>query len=231
MTPQLQQAIKLLQLSNLELGAYVETELERNALLEREDESAGRDEREAGPTDSEAWSATPSDDVVGAHDAPLDTDLSSTWGDDIGSDALPAGGGDDALYAGWGHGSGRGGSFDDDFSPDQTLASEPTLREHLIEQLMIDVPDPVMRAIGAHLIDNLDESGWLTVPLESVAERLGCGLDQVEATVAAMQRFDPPGIFARSLSECLAMKRKRRASGGRQAGPTATRSGPRPQPS
>lgn len=210
MTPQLQQAIKLLQLSNIELGAYVETELERNALLEREDDAGPRDDAEPGPLDGEAWGTAP-DDVVGAHDAPLDTDLAATWSDDIGSDAIPAaGGGDDALYASWGHGSGRSGSFDDDFSPDQTLASEPTLRDHLIGQLMIDVSDPTMRAIGAHLIDSLDDSGWLTTPLEPVAERLGCGLDEIEATITIMQRFDPPGIFARSLRECLAIQLKER---------------------
>lgn len=211
MTPQLQQAIKLLQLSNLEIGAYVEAELERNPLLEREDDLAPREQNpdERAFAENEVPSSV-GESIVGREEAPLDTDLSTVWGDDTGSDAT--GGGDDALYASWGFGATRGGSFNDDdgMSLEETLTSEVSLRDHLLEQLQIDVSDRMMRAIGAHLIDSLDDSGWLTTPMDVIADRLGCAVEDVESAVAIVQQFDPPGICARSLKECLAIQLKDR---------------------
>ena len=206
MTPQLQQAIKLLQLSNLDLGAYVETELERNPLLERESDAESRETSDnlSNPPESDA-NMTAGDSIVTPQESPLDTDMTTVWGDDSGSDANI--GGDDNVYADWGFGAARGGSFNDDsYAPDQNVVNQPTLREHLLEQLQLDARDPLRRAIGAHLIDCLDESGWLTMPLEAIAERLGCDLADVETTLAFVQRFDPPGIFARTLGECLALQ-------------------------
>ncbi|MEZ5667401.1 MAG: RNA polymerase factor sigma-54 [Alphaproteobacteria bacterium] len=210
MTPQLQQAIKLLQLSNLELGAYVEAELERNPLLEREDDLAAR-EPDAQPRASSAADtmAAAGESIISSREAPLDTDFGSVWGEDGGSDSAVGGG--DGLYAAWGFGAGRSGSFDDDgFTPDQNLARAPSLRDHLTEQLTVDVADRMMRAVGAHLIDSLDDSGWLTTPLETIAERLGCERATVEATLARLQQFDPPGIFARTLAECLELQLRER---------------------
>ncbi|MGF1624087.1 MAG: RNA polymerase factor sigma-54 [Alphaproteobacteria bacterium] len=207
MTPQLQQAIKLLQLSNLELGTFVEAELERNPLLEREDEAPprdlGQDER---PRAEDAPPSAAGDSIVARQgEAPLDTDFTSVW-DDTGSDANV--GGDSGLYASWGFGASRGGSFDDDdgFSFEQTLSGTISLRDHLLGQLHVDVTEPRARMIGAHLIDSLDETGWLTTPLDVLAERLGCPVAEVEAAVATVQRFDPPGICARSLKECLELQ-------------------------
>jgi RNA polymerase sigma-54 factor len=206
MTPQLQQAIKLLQLSNLELGAFVEGELERNPLLEREEEAAGREPaaRDEGPG---ALDLAAPDAIVGRDEAPLDTDFSAVWGDDSGPDAAGIDG-EGGLYANWGLGAGRGGSFEDDdgLSLEQTLSSGPSLRDHLLEQLYVDVPDPRQRVIGVHLIDSLDDTGWLTTPLATIAARLGCSEQEVETVLAAVQRFDPPGIGARSLKECLALQ-------------------------
>ena len=210
MTPQLQQAIKLLQLSNIELGTYVDAELERNPLLEREDDqqsSAPEIDDQSRP--EPGASSETAESIATSEEPPLDTDSAATWGDDFGADAVS--GGDGALYAGWGLGTARGGSFDgDDMSPDQTLASQPTLRDHLFEQLQVDVRDPLDRAIGAHLIDSLDDSGWLTIPLDLIAERMGCSNVQVERALGIVQHFDPPGIFARTLSECLALQLKDR---------------------
>jgi RNA polymerase sigma-54 factor len=220
MTPQLQQAIKLLQMSNLELTAYVEQELEQNPLLERDD---GRD-GEAAPAESAA-DAGAGEGADGAGEpldptqrevvdiaaegslprdgeAPLDTDYENVWDGASPSDAVgPA----PDSYASWG--SGRGGSFDDDaFNLEQTLSDKVSLREHLIEQLNMDLADPVERLIGVHLVDLLDESGYLAADLGGVARQLGCDPARVEATLLRLQQLDPPGIFARSLKECLALQ-------------------------
>ncbi len=87
-----------------------------------------------------------------------------------------------------------------------TLSDRPSLREHLIEQLIIDVADPVDRMIGMQLIESLDDAGWLSEEASLIAERLDCPAARVERVLAIMQRFDPPGLFARGLKECLALQ-------------------------
>ncbi|HYE00092.1 MAG TPA: RNA polymerase factor sigma-54 [Alphaproteobacteria bacterium] len=214
MTPQLQQAIKLLQLSNVELSEYVEGELEQNPLLERDDGPAdggdgdipaldGPDPREEGPAPADSRLA----DTVEltrnggtAGDAPLDTDFSNVWTNSAASD-LPADAvGSVSPFA-------NGGGFDEDGPGfEASLTRPPTLREHLLEQMGHDLALPAERLIALDLIDMLDGGGYLVGDLGEVAERLGCGLPAVEAVLAKLQRFDPPGIFARSLAECLALQ-------------------------
>ena len=89
---------------------------------------------------------------------------------------------------------------------DQAAARPRTLREHLIEQIGADLPDMVDRLIAFHLLDQLDEAGYLRGGLEGVAERLGCPPARVERVLARLQEFDPPGVFARDLPECLALQ-------------------------
>jgi RNA polymerase sigma-54 factor len=217
MTPQLQQAIKLLQLSNLELAAYVEQELERNPLLERDEGTEGEDgdrtkaealdgnaERAAAvedsgaePPDSHQLSET--ETLPSESEAPLDTDYEDvydsgpgeTWSSDGGPSGGKAGGGDFGA---------------DERGIDQRVSERITLRQHLLEQLQMDLHDPVDRMIGVHLIEMLDQSGYLIGELDQLAAALGCDLARVEQTLAVMQRFDPPGILARSLRECLALQ-------------------------
>ncbi|MBL8699655.1 MAG: RNA polymerase factor sigma-54 [Alphaproteobacteria bacterium] len=204
MTPQLQQAIKLLQLSNLEVVAYVEAELERNPLLEREEgetqaapepETRTADERAAEPLlDPIDRSVEPS----AREEAPLDADFSSTWDDE------PAGGG--ALTE-WGTGGGGRSDFDDsEFGLEHVLSQSVSLRQHLAEQIAVDLHDPVDRIIANHLVNMLDESGYLQGDLGQVALALGCDVARIEQTLAKVQRFDPPGLFARTLRECLALQ-------------------------
>jgi len=211
MTPQLQQAIKLLQLSNLELASYVDGELEQNPLLERQEEpepgaaEAGADgeasrqpdgggelpgglemSAEGGPGDG--WSGT-SDDG---------------WPEPGAADAVPDGLAVDGVTP-----FGRGGSAD--FADEPTdfearLTRPKSLREHLIEQLQVDFPPGAERLIGRHLIELLDEAGYLSEDLDQVAQRLGCPQTQLAAVLARLQLFDPPGVFARSLKECLALQ-------------------------
>ena len=215
MTPQLQQAIKLLQLSNLELTAYVEQELERNPLLER-------DERENAPAEArDAPDEAANDDGGSGFDEPKDPRDSA---ERTASDTLPQDGEapldadydnvyDDDASGGWMHNGigGNGGataaSFDgEEQSLEERLSEQPTLRTHLLTQLQLAIGDPSERLIGAYLIDSLDEAGYVTGALSALAETLGCDLERVEAVLKTMQRFDPPGVLARDLKECLALQ-------------------------
>ncbi|MGB1547290.1 MAG: RNA polymerase factor sigma-54 [Alphaproteobacteria bacterium] len=190
MTPQLQQAIKLLQLSNLELNTFLEAEVERNPLLEFE---------EGAP---ETPQATEEVTPASSETAPLDGEMGDRWEGEGSSDASYEEGPD--LGGSWGN---SGGSFSREApSLEQTLSGEISLREHLLGQLNVDLHDPVDRVIGRHLINLLDEAGYLTGSLEGVAKLLGCETARIEETLRQMQGFDPPGVFARDLKECLAIQ-------------------------
>jgi RNA polymerase sigma-54 factor len=194
MTPQLQQAIKLLQLSSVELAAYVEGEVEQNPLLERDE--AAPDAPEPPPVEAASTGEATHEEAVEA------------WHEVAGSDGegnLDYAGDPDAWRT-------RGTRPDGDDLPgiDQTLARPVTLREHLLAQLAEEIKDPIDRVIGAHLVDQIDESGYVTVPLDSVAQTMGCEPARVESVLHQLQRFEPTGIFARNLAECLALQLKER---------------------
>ncbi len=203
MTPQLQQAIKLLQLSNLELAAFVEGELEQNPLLERSDGGAeamsvaddGADpgvEDEPGDSLDFATAKT----LPAGDQAPLDSDHAA---DEHAGD-WPA------ATASFERHSDRGATFENEISLEQRLPEEPSLRDRLMEQLHMDLDDPTDRIIGLHLIDQLDEAGYIVADLPALAELLGCPVERIEATLAKMQGFEPTGIFARNLRECLSLQ-------------------------
>ncbi|MGH6973668.1 MAG: RNA polymerase factor sigma-54 [Stellaceae bacterium] len=213
MTPQLQQAIKLLQMSSIELTVYVDNELEQNPLLERDetaDEGGGAEPvaADGATTEAPAESETPPDErrdaVAGADTA----DAAETWHEEAGRD-----GEGNLDYAGdpeaW---NTRGGTAPADGLPglDQTLTRPVSLREHLLEQLAVEIHDPADRVIGSHLIDLVDEAGYITSDFTAVAELLSCDVARVEKTLALLQRFDPAGIFARNLAECLRLQLKER---------------------
>lgn len=198
MTPQLRQAIKLLQFTNVEVAAFVEEELERNPLLERDErgeappaERAALDQ--APPTPPADSAAAAASDTIAA-DAPLDADYGNVH--DYGTPA-----------DGYGRGSGGRSDFGDDERGIDDLAEAPrSLREHLGEQLRLSFGDPVDRVIGAQLIALLDPAGRLPVAPETLAEALGAPLERVKSVLARMQLFDPAGLFARDLRECLALQ-------------------------
>lgn len=231
MTPQLMQAIKLLQLGSMDLVAYVEAELERNPLLERDD--AGDSDRSPQGADGSASpaeaaeaadtvSAPPSGDPVdfeadasfstaSAQNDSIDTDLSNVYQDDA------PGGSEGRLDAGrlagdpWQSGSGGGGSgTDDDYNLESFVAAEISLADHLAEQMSLAIVDPTRRLIGQYLIDAVDEAGYLRVELDAVAEKLGCPVALVEEVLAVLQRFDPAGVCARDLKECLKLQLQER---------------------
>ena len=232
MTPQLQQAIKLLQMSNFELQAYVESELESNPLLERDerDEAAGEIVAEGDGVVSApdvAASTDPkdtADQLASGENTPenldqFDTGLENVYADEATADKInreaaePAG----MQESGWqlsstGSTVGAGGAanFHGEMAFDATLASESTLGDHLTEQLHLTVSDPAMRMIGAHLIGLVNEAGYLTGDFGSIADTLGATVTSVEQTLAIVQTFDPPGILARDLKECLSIQLKER---------------------
>ena len=192
MTPQLQQAIKLLALSNLEIEAFIAEEVERNPLLaaDQTDERATPERPEAEPAAADAGAQG------GAGEAALDVDVAAERFDDGPSEA--------ALSTGP-TGAGAGGEELPDLD---TLASPPdSLADHLLAQAGTVVPSRD-QFIAAHLIDQLDEAGYLTEPLLDIALRLGVPLAQVEAVLALIQTFDPTGVGARDLAECLALQAK-----------------------
>jgi len=198
MTPQLRQAIKLLQLSNLEVAAFVEEELERNPLLERDERPDLPPERPAlDQQEKPAPEGTDTADLVGAATlpeesaAPLDGEY----------DGYEAFGQADGVRAT----GGAGGSFEtDERGIEETLENRPSLREHLSEQMRLTFEDRQERLIGATLIALLDPAGRLTAEPAEIAHALGAGIETVEAVRTRMMAFDPPGLFARTLAECLA---------------------------
>lgn len=212
MTPQLQQAIRLLQLSNMELTEFVDAELERNPLLEREDNSAAAKGAEEGGVDAPAADRASTDDgwldlrkPVEDHAGSLDADFGNVFQEPgTGEPNGPS-----MVGLGWAGVTQRmhNGS-DDDHDLEAYVANDVSLRDHLSAQLPLAIVAPIERLIGQHLIDLVDEAGYIQPNLEQLADRLGAPVELVESVLGKLQAFDPPGIFARSLSECLALQLK-----------------------
>jgi len=217
MTPQLLQAIKLLQLSTTELGAFVEAELERNPMLERaenDEDAPFQRESEAAPEQREEgdWALETLSTDRGALERDLGTELENAFPDD--AVAQPSGSTSDtpADSPFWDMRGGGGGiALDgDDPNLEAYLATSMSLAEHLHHQLAETLPDGTPRLIGAVLIEAIDPTGYLAEPLEDIARRLGVSLEEVEAVLAIVQGFEPTGIGARTLAECLSLQLKER---------------------
>jgi RNA polymerase sigma-54 factor len=203
MTPQLQQAIKLLQLSNLELAEYIEQELEKNPLLERDErDPSGDHEREEEPAPE-------------SRDEPLETvlardDFSSTAEIDVERDDVEADEKPGALAAAhesanWGElGTGAASGGDSNF--ERVLSQTRTLKDHLLDQLRAAPLAPEQRLIAVALIDAVDEAGYLRCEVSDVAEQLGASAESVGEVLHTLQGFEPTGIAARDLAECLSLQ-------------------------
>ncbi|MBP0649753.1 hypothetical protein J8J40_22165, partial [Mycobacterium tuberculosis] len=110
----------------------------------------------------------------------------------------------------WQSGGSGGAGADDDYNLESFVAAEISLADHLAEQLALAIADPTRRLIGQYLIDAVDEAGYLRVELDAVADKLGCPVALVEEVLAVLQRFDPSGVCARDLKECLALQLRER---------------------
>ncbi len=177
MTPQLQQAISLLQLNNIELAEFIEEELEKNPLLEKDDNM--QEEKQEPATDEGK------DEMETAFESP---DF------DAGSAVANNGASNDLKFE----------ASDNNF--EDRITAEKSLREHLTNQLNMAFCDKRDIAIGELLIDRLDESGYLRDDTQELIERLGCSQERIETLLSRMKQFTPTGIFAHDLSECLALQ-------------------------
>ncbi len=191
MTPLLQQAIQLLQLSTLELQEVVQKELLENPLLEEvpaegpePPETTPAAETPPGPTAEPApLEPPPADSERRVDDLPFD--LTAVMFDDQEERSLVA-------------------QEDRDELPFENMVrSQSSLADHLDEQLRLTTEDPLVRRVGTEIIGNLDEDGYLRAELTEIAERCGVSVADVERVLALVQGFDPPGVAARSIQECL----------------------------
>lgn len=200
MTPQLQQAIKMLQLSNLELTDFVDTEIQQNPLLERREQSTEEAAPAGAPSVAGAVISTALPETLPVDFAP---DAAEQWHAAAGAE------GDGSVDLGGEPQSWRSRGtpgVEDRPGFEQTAARPRTLREHVIEQIGTDLTNQGDQLIALHLLDLLDETGYLGGALDGVALLLGCAQARVEAVLARLQQFDPAGIFARDLPECLALQ-------------------------
>jgi RNA polymerase sigma-54 factor len=216
MTPQLQQAIKLLQLSNLELTEYVEQELERNPLLEEareegEPERASDDYEPDDITPDNDWdtpdpaSLTLSEDnALPTNNSDLDTDYDNVYADEAVADKAASAEGQQSSD--WHQVKSAGGGFDGEDDFESRLTREQSLQEYLSEQLNMSTLNARERFIGAYLIDQVNEAGYLQESLEDTAERLGIDMEEAECVLKVLQTFEPTGVFARNLAECLSLQ-------------------------
>lgn len=176
LTPQLQQSIRLLQLSSLELEAEISQALADNPLLERDDDPAAQAEN----ADPQREASIENDDNTS------DTELRL--------DEMP----------------GSGGVYPDEDGDTPQTAKDDTLREHLLGQLALTRAAPRDAALATLLIDELDENGYLGSPLDEILQWLPAELeideDELRAALSLLQSFDPPGIGARDMAECLLLQ-------------------------
>ncbi|MEM8704265.1 MAG: RNA polymerase sigma-54 factor, partial [Pseudomonadota bacterium] len=222
MTPQLMQAIKLLQMSNLDLVSYVEAELERNPLLEKGEGEAG----EGGAPDTQAAADQTPDTVNGSAEGAeepnagdwmqndletgseaiasrMDTDLGNVFPDEPGVPASPD---PVQLKTGDSYKNASSGAASEDYNLEAFVAEEASLGTSLEEQMNLALSDEADKLIAGHLINSLDENGYLYLDLEDTAEQLGVDLGRVETVLGVLQTFEPAGVFARNLAECLTLQ-------------------------
>ncbi|EJB2564130.1 RNA polymerase factor sigma-54 [Escherichia coli] len=185
MTPQLQQAIRLLQLSTLELQQELQQALESNPLLEQIDTHEEIDTRET--QDSETLDTA---DALEQKEMPEELALDASW---------------DTIYTA-GTPSGTSGDYIDDELPVYQGETTQTLQDYLMWQVELTPFSDTDRAIATSIVDAVDDTGYLTVPLEDILESMGdeeIDIDEVEAVLKRIQRFDPVGVAAKDLRDCL----------------------------
>ena len=225
MTPQLMQSIQLLQMTHLELMHFIAQEVERNPLLEMaaddgdlggevpdnadrhgntaQENQAASDDTGASPSLDSDWYENGASERLNDR---LDTNYDTAFADE-GSVQRP-----DApeLLGQWKSMPGQSGDGSEGYDLDDFVAGQVSLRDHLNQQVPFALPSASDQLLASVLIDHLDEAGYLRVDLDEVASRLGLSRTDVEAVLATLQTLEPAGVFARSLSECLAIQLRQR---------------------
>ncbi len=206
MTPQLQQSLKLLQYSSQELVAFIEQEMEKNPLLSLQDapEETAEEQREETLRAEEAQQA--SEDTLEL-EAPDQTDLYKNSAREWEVNDGNIGEAEDFAPVSYRHNA----APDAEFSFEQTLSDkEKNLREHLLDQIHMDIHHPVERIIALQLLELVDDAGYLAADTLGISEMLHCDPKEVEAVLRKLQRFEPAGVFARTLAECLSLQLEER---------------------
>ena len=224
-TPQLMQSIQLLQMTHLELMQFIAQEVERNPLLEMaaddgdlggeipdnadrhgnttQENQAASDEVGASPSLDSDWYENGASERLNDR---LDTNYDTAFVDE-GSTQRP-----DApeLLGQWKSMPGQSGDGSEGYDLDDFVAGQVSLRDHLNQQVPFALSSASDQLLASVLIDHLDEAGYLRADLDEVASRLGLSGADVEAVLATLQTLEPAGVFARSLSECLAIQLRQR---------------------
>ncbi|QND51570.1 RNA polymerase factor sigma-54 [Phyllobacterium sp. 628] len=236
MTPLLMQSIRLLQLTHVELEQFIELEIEKNPLLERDDtapdhisfesrdfsddrgpgeagdynrnvlsgDSEGNADGSGSSDQGEHWLVSGESTSSGSMSDTFDSSLENIFPDDPGTHDFIAG----DLASQWKSSSGDGyvSSGGEGFNLEQVTAAPLTLRDHVGEQIIFAFEKAADRLVAAELADHLDEMGYLRADVAEIAERLGVEAADVEKLIAILQTFEPAGLFARDLAECLAIQ-------------------------
>ena len=212
MTPQLMQSIKLLQLTHVELERFVDEEIERNPLLDRtqplDDATTDQQQKQEGLETAAAegdWFENEASWTSESMSQKLDSSLENIFPDDPGrSERL----GPD-LSTQWksaGGGSARSDAGADGFDMDDMAATAATLRDHVGEQIAFSFADPTARFIACELAENMDDDGYMRADVSEIAVRLGTTMADVMPVLSTCQTFEPTGLFARDLAECLSLQ-------------------------
>ena len=220
MTPQLMQSIRLLQFSHVELTRFIEQEVERNPLLElvtpeTEAAEAASETAHDAPAaalasqdvvEDAAWSRSEEAEAE-RMSAEIDVRYENVFPDDHGVERVDA----PEFIDNWKSMPGSdGANASDGYDLDDFAARAPTLRDHVAEQIAFAFSDPAERLIATELADQLDAAGYLVGEIGETIDRLGADPTRVDAVLARLQEFEPAGLFARSLAECLALQLARK---------------------
>ncbi|MDR1778376.1 MAG: RNA polymerase factor sigma-54 [Clostridiales Family XIII bacterium] len=192
MTPELIQAIHLLQYNTIELETYIEEELLSNPVLEL---SEAADEPDAEELSAEEREPVPAAEKEGREEF--------DWLEYIQAREI-----DDISYAQPGY-SGGGSGWDRTTLYENNSLQDLTLGEYLLEQLGLAKGEAPDLAVAAYIIESLDTKGYMTQTAEEISRELCVPLSLVEETIACIQKFDPPGVCARDLAECLLLQMER----------------------
>ncbi|RVJ67473.1 RNA polymerase factor sigma-54 [Sinorhizobium medicae] len=205
MSPQQMELMKLIRMNQLELSQFIAQEIEQNPLLEAappDDAFLASPRREAGRESDDV------DSAMSRYDERLSDLLSEDYANVFPDDTAPQRADAPELLGQWKSMPGAGGG--EHYNLDDFVAYRKTPRETLSEQLSFALGAASDRLIAQHLIDQLDDAGYLHSDLTETAARLGVAVEDVERVLHVLQQFDPPGIFARTLSECLAIQLRAR---------------------